>query len=240
MFHALVMSVVCASAGSFSPVPAPARAVQSALHLELLAPAGLTARAPGDLALHRPGLGEGERARQGGGEPAPRADDARVKSLRRWERALKWGTAGALLATSALGTMAAINQPTVFGDGRCQTGHPVLGTYGCDRGLSTLHGTSGVLSATLYTANGVLALSLPGPVGHVSPAARPWHRALTYVHLGGITLQPILGLVSAFPQVIGVRNTAPGDRFPKNTRTIHVGLGYLTAAAYLATLVLEQ
>ncbi|WP_243336650.1 hypothetical protein [Anaeromyxobacter soli] len=239
MFHALVMSVVCATAGSLSTAPAPARTVQAALHLELLAPAGVTASAPGDLALHRPGLGEGERAHQDAGELAP-PDDARVRSLRRWERALKWSTAGALLATSTLGTLAAINQPTAFGDGRCQTGHPVLGTYGCDRGLSTLHGTSGVLSATLYTANGVLALSLPGPVGHVRPAARPWHRALTYVHLGGITLQPILGLVSAFPQVIGVRNTAPGDRFPKNTRTIHVGLGYLTAAAYLATLALEQ
>ncbi len=163
-----------------------------------------------------------------------------AETARRWERALKWTTAGSLVVTSALGTMAAINQPTEFGDGRCQTGGPLLGTYGCDRGLSTLHGMSGVLSAVLYTSNGTLALSLREPVGNVTPRERPWHRALTYVHLGGITLQPILGIVSAFPEVIGMDRTAPGDRFPRTLRTIHVGIGYLTAAAYMATLVLEQ
>ena len=89
-------------------------------------------------------------------------------------------------------------------------------------------------------ATGFLALAIPGPVGNVGKRARPWHRALTYVHLGGIVLQPILGLVSAFPQVIGVRGAAPDDRFPRDTRTIHVGVGYLTAAAYLATLALER
>lgn len=168
-----------------------------------------------------------------------RSEELRLTRLRTWERRLKWATAGALLATATLGTLVAINQPTAFGDGRCFTGSPILGTYGCDRGLSTLHGASGVLSATLYTANGALALTLPGPVGNVSESARPWHRALTYVHLGGIVLQPILGLVSAFPQVIGMQNTAPGDTFPRTTRTIHVCLGYLTVAAYLTTLALE-
>ena len=115
----------------------------------------------------------------------------------------------------------------------------MLGTYGCDRGLSTLHGASAVLSATLYTADGVLALSLPGPQGNVTPARRPWHRALTFVHLGGIVVQPVLGLVSAFPQVIGVRGRAPSDPFPRNLRTTHVILGYVTTAAFLATLALE-
>ncbi|HEU0051711.1 MAG TPA: hypothetical protein VFQ39_00995, partial [Longimicrobium sp.] len=118
--------------------------------------------------------------------PAPESEAARVARMRRWERALKWSTAGALVVTTTLGTIAAINQPTAFGDGRCRTGGPVLGTYGCDRGLSTLHGTSAVVSATLYTADGVLALSLPGPQGNVTPARRPWHRALTFVHLGGV------------------------------------------------------
>jgi hypothetical protein len=176
-----------------------------------------------------------------GSLPAELAPGERgVENLRRWERALKWSTAGALVLTSTLGTIAAVNQPTELGDGRCQTGGPLLGTYGCDRGLSTLHGISGVFSALLYTANGTLALSIRGPLANVTPRERPWHRALTYVHLGGVTVQPILGLISAFPEVVGVRGTAPGDRFPRTARTIHVGLGYLTAAAYLATLVLEQ
>lgn len=171
--------------------------------------------------------------------PAREPEEARTARLRRWERALKWSTAGALVVTTTLGTIAAINQPTAFGDGRCQTGGPVLGTYGCDRGLSTLHGTSGVVSATLYTADTVLALSLPGPQGNVKPAARPWHRVLTFVHLGGIVVQPLIGLVSAYPQMIGVRNQAPSDPFPRNLRTAHVILGYVTTAAFLATLALE-
>lgn len=169
------------------------------------------------------------------------SEELRLRHLRTWERGLKWATAGSLLVTSTLGALVAINQPTAFGDGRCFTaGSPIFGTYGCDRGLSTLHGISGVMSATLYTANGVLALSIPGPVGNVSETARPWHRALTYVHLGGIILQPILGLVSAYPQVIGMQNTGPTDTFPRTTRTVHLFLGIVTTAAYLATLALEQ
>ncbi len=234
MSCALVSSALLfAAAGGFADAAPSAPGV---LRLDLHVPPP----ASSGLALDGPRLLLARGAQEGGGGLEPPPEDLRLKRLRRWERALKWSTAGALVATSTLGTLAAVNQPTAFGDGRCQTGRPILGIYGCDRGLSTLHGTSGVLSSTLYTANGVLALSIPGPVGNVSEAARPWHRALTYVHLGGIALQPVLGLVSAFPQVIGVRNTAPGDHFPRNVRTVHVCLGYVTTAAFLTTLALER
>ncbi len=168
------------------------------------------------------------------------AADARAARLRWWGRTLRWSTAAALVGTSALGTMAAVNQPTAFGDGRCVTGSPVLGDYGCDRGLSTLHGAAGVLSATLYTANGVLGLAAPASAGHVTRKARRWHRALSYVHLGGMVLQPIMGLVSAFPQVIGMERSIPTDPFPKTLRTAHVFLGYVTTAAFLTTIALER
>jgi hypothetical protein len=175
-----------------------------------------------------------------------RADDAvsasagpRPEALRRWGQALRLSTAGALVAASTLGTMAAINQPTRFGDGRCLTGGPVLGEYGCDRGLSTLHGSAGVLSAVLYTANGVLGLAAPESRGHVAPGARPVYRALTGIHLGGIIVQPILGLVAAFPQVIGRSRSVPTDTFPRNLRTAHVIIGYVTTAAFLTTVGLE-
>jgi hypothetical protein len=241
MSGALVISAMLLASSTFDG-GAPGGPVQrgaAALRLELAAP--VLVRSPERLALHdaRLKLADDRAPAEGGeAEPLPSAD--RTRTLRRWERALKWSTAGALVATSTLGTIAAVNQPTIFGDGRCQTGHAVLGTYGCDRGLSTLHGTSGVVAATLYTANGVLGLAIPGPKGNVSKSERPWHRALTYVHLGGIVLQPLLGLVSAYPQMIGVRDTAPVDPFPKNLRTAHVFLGYVTTAAFLTTLALEQ
>jgi hypothetical protein len=246
MLGALMMAATAALAtGRLLDEPSPprpeARLRHETLAVTTRALRGSTRLLDRDLALRRVGLrAEEAGAQEASAELEPPPDEAHLAVLRRWERALKWSTAGALVVTATLGTMAAINQPTAFGDGRCQTGTPVLGTYGCDRGLSTLHGASGVLSATLYTANGVLALSIPGPIGNVTPREQPWHRGLTYVHLGGIVLQPILGLVAAFPEVIGVRNTAPTDPFPRNVRTIHVGLGYLTAAAYIATLVLEQ
>jgi hypothetical protein len=238
----MLSTVAFAATGSLPGAPAPTLAVAAPPGLRLSL-ADLGATAPGlDLraASSEPLLLASDRAPAPGGDATPAPDDAHLQLVRRWERILKWSTAGALVATSTFGTIAAINQPTAFGKGRCETGNPVLGTYGCDRGLSTLHGMSAVLSTTLYTANGVLALSIPGPVGNVTPAKRPWHRALTYVHLGGIVVQPIIGLVSAFPQVIGMRNEAPGDPFPKTLRTIHVGLGYVVAAAYIATLALEQ
>ena len=235
----MVSAMVFAAAASTFEERAPGQRAAETLQLELAAPAAAWTSGHAALDGARLQLSD-DRAQEGSGEaePPPRAD--RMGSLRSWERALKWSTAGALVATTTLGTMAAINQPTAFGDGQCQTGHAVLGTYGCDRGLSTLHGTSGVLSATLYTANGVLALAIPGPVGNVSKSERPWHRTLTYVHLGGMILQPLLGLVSAYPQMIGVRDTTPLDPFPRNLRTAHVCLGYVTMAAFIATLALEQ
>ncbi len=230
---ALMIALALSVAGETPGAAPPAQAEVGALRLE---PPALTPP-PTEPGAAEPRLSLSLDHPEAAGAREPEA--ARVARLRRWERALKWSTAGALVVTTTLGTFAAINQPTAFGDGRCQTGGPVLGTYGCDRGLSTLHGASAVVSATLYTADGVLALSLPGPQGNVTPARRPWHRALTFVHLGGVVVQPVLGLVSAFPQVIGVRGRAPSDPFPRNLRTTHVILGYVTTAAFLATLALE-
>jgi hypothetical protein len=171
---------------------------------------------------------------------ALRASEQHVATLQWWGRTLRWSTAAALVATATLGTMAAINQPTAFGDGRCITGNPVLGTYGCDRGLSTLHGSAAILSVTLYTANLVLRLAAPESKGHVSEAARPWHSALSWIALGGIVIQPALGLIAAYPQVIGKSQSLPTDSFPRNLRTAHIFIGYVTAVSFLATVVIER
>lgn len=197
--------------------------------------------APGArLALASEVLGAGE-PREGKADPgASSPDEARARRLRWWGRTLRWSTAAALVATSTLGTLAAINQPTAFGDGRCITGNPVLGEYGCDRGLSTLHGSSAVLSVTLYTANAVLGLAAPASRGNVSESARPLHTVLSWVHLGGIVIQPVLGLVAAFPQVIGKSRTVTTDRFPRDLRTAHIFIGYVTTAAFVTTAALER
>src|SRR5512143_1463346 len=146
---ALTISTAAASDAPGVAPPAPVEAGALRLEPPAVPPpqeAGARAAEPRlSLSLDHPGA-----ASAAGQEP----EEARIARLRRWERVLKWSTAGSLVVTTTLGTFAAINQPTAFGDGRCQTGGPVLGTYGCDRGLSTLHGASAVLSATLYTADG--------------------------------------------------------------------------------------
>jgi hypothetical protein len=235
MSAALAIAAVlwCATSEGSPGAPPPLRSGRATLRLALDA-RGLSPAPAGDLALRPATLLAGEQARADTGASGP--DVSSQRALRTWERRLEWSTAGALVVTSTLGTLVAINQPTAFGDGRCQTGGPVFGDYGCNRGLSTLHGVSGVVSTTLYTAHFVLGLREPV---QVRAAVRPWHRALTWVHRSGIVLQPLLGLVAAFPQVVGVNNTAPGDPFPRNVRTAHVALGYVITAAFLTTLALE-
>jgi hypothetical protein len=228
----VITAVLLATARAAAPGPAVAF---GPLELRLDVPGA----APARLDLDAPVLGqEGAAPWTGGGSPS--LDEGRTSTLRWWGRTLRWSTAAALVATSTLGTMAAINQPTAFGDGRCITGNPVLGDYGCNRGLSTLHGSAAVVSVTLYTANWVLALTAPESRGHVSEAAKPWYRVLTGIHVGGMVVQPAMGIIAAFPQVIGMSKSIPTDSFPRNLRTAHIFVGYITTTAFLATVLMEH
>ncbi len=148
-------------------------------------------------------------------------------------RALHLTTAGFLVATGTLGTIAALNQPTWFSEGRCATGNPVFGEYGC-HGFSTLHGVFALLSTVLYTATVTLELAAfdwPGRDRHGSG-----YEALSYVHLVGMALQPLGGLVAAVPEVIGLsRNSS----LTRALRSIHLMTGYLIVGAFVVTTAIE-
>jgi hypothetical protein len=138
-----------------------------------------------------------------------------------------------LLVTTALGTITAINQPTLFSDGRCSTGRPVLGSYGCS-GLSTLHGISALLSVVLYTATTTLefaSFDWPGRDRHGSG-----YEALSYVHLIGMALQPIGGVIAAMPEVLGLRHS---DGLMRVLRTVHLFTGYAIVGSYVVTASIE-
>lgn len=160
--------------------------------------------------------------------------------LIRTHRALKIGTAAALGVTTTLGVIAAVNQPTLFGDGACAAGRPVLGSYGCS-GFSILHGSAGVATELIYTANMAVALAVP-PVAGVRPLGPfdhgPVHRASTWVHVGAMLLQPVLGIVASNPQMIGV---GPGSQanFSRNLRTVHIVVGLAGTGAHWTTLGIE-
>lgn len=156
----------------------------------------------------------------------------RSQHARRLHRTLSLVTTGSLLVTGALGTLTAINAGTAFEPGRCDSGTPLFGNYGCES-LHIVHGASAILSLVLYTATAVQGL----PLG-LSQSEGPLYRILSYVHLVGIVLQPVLGLITSYPQIIGVHPEAQ-EHFGDVLRTVHIGVGYVTVAAYATTTVLE-
>ncbi|MGZ3461315.1 MAG: hypothetical protein ACXU86_22725, partial [Archangium sp.] len=111
----------------------------------------------------------------------------------------------------------------------------LLGDYGCES-LSLVHGASAILSGTLYTATAVYGGSAPGR--SVLEEYEPLYRVLSYVHLVGIALQPLLGIISAHPEVLGIRSESQ-EHFSDVVRTVHIGVGIVTVAAYATTTVLE-
>lgn len=151
---------------------------------------------------------------------------------------LQKSTAVSLLVTGTLGTLVAINQPTLFGDGRCaedSDAEPLLGDYGC-RGLSVLHGVSSILSTVLYTATVTTefaAFDWPGREEHGTA-----FDAASGVHLAGMAVLPILGIVTAVPAVIGLEGQAADD-FQRVMRTLHLTFAYPTVGAFVATTAVE-
>jgi hypothetical protein len=169
------------------------------------------------------------------GVAPPRAHAQEESGPRGAHKALQLSTAGSLIVTATLGTIVAINKPTLFSDGRCASGKPIFGSYGC-RGLSVLHGVSALVSTVLYTATTTLEFAefdWPGRDEHGTA-----YEAASWVHLVGMALQPIGGLLAAEPGVIGV---APEDRaeFSRVLRTLHLGAGYTIVGTYVVTAAVE-
>jgi hypothetical protein len=162
-------------------------------------------------------------------------------SLLRAHRTLEYTTATALVLTAAGGVIAAINKPTLFGDGRCVSGDPIFGDYGCN-GFSLIHGTGGVLTTASYVATMTVALSVPKlPDGRGEPGPFDhggFHRAATWVHVVGFAAMPLLGLTGAHPEMLGI-NGDDAQSYSETVRTVHAGVGVLTAGAFATTILIE-
>jgi hypothetical protein len=232
------------------------------LHSPLLAVAGGTRRPVARLAQAPTPSGGADSPTQGeSGEEAPVStiseDEARElareeaetallrrrAALTRVHRTLGITTFGALTVTTALGTLSAINQATAFGPGECRAGgHPIGGfEFGCST-LTSLHQLSAFISVGLYATTGVFALAMPDPEraseGSDARATRlRLHRAVAWVHLAGMVLQPILGIISVNPTVVGANGA--DATFVETMRTIHLSVGYVTWAALGTGMVLE-
>lgn len=241
-----------------SASPAPATAEPSP------APA---ATAPAPTPPESPAPSEAPAASEAPASEAPAADDSSSSTppeeeepsidlirqrehMVRIHRPLGIATWGSLLVTEALGTVMAINDHTLFGKGACANldamGNPgcVFGDWGLPGGgLNALHEVGAFITLSFYTATGIFALGMPDPehaaVGNDSRANRlRIHRTLAWVHLIGMVVQPILGVIAARPDFIGIAPAARDD-FSADLRTIHLGVGYVTFAALTAAMIDE-
>lgn len=163
----------------------------------------------------------------------PCAVHAQFDNVRDTHRTLQLATSGGLILTAALGTINAMNQPTLFSDGRCASGRAVFGEYGC-HGMGALHGLVALLTVVLYTSTETLELSRfdwPGRDRHGDGFT-----ALSYVHLIGMIIQPIGGLIAAVPEIVGASRSGA---LPKVLRTLHMVTGVAIAGAFIVTTAIE-
>lgn len=157
----------------------------------------------------------------------------RRASLLRTHKVFGIAAWSSMLVTEVLGTILAINRPTLFGDGSCASDP---NAFGCGSNLlGTLHQASSFLTVGLYTTAGILAIAAPDPdnasVGtdRASSTLR-LHKTLAWVHGAGMLLMPILGIIGA-----NITDADAGRAF----RTVHTGVGYVTFAALSWAMYLE-
>ncbi len=167
----------------------------------------------------------------------------RRASLLRTHRGFAIAAWSTMLLTEVLGTIQAVNQDTWFGPGVC-AGSPRA--FGCQQStlLTGLHETMAFVTVGLYTASGAIAIAAPDPENASegdNTAARTLrlHKAMAWVHGVGMVLLPILGIVSATPQIFGVTSDQGRADFTRAVRSVHTIVGYTTFAALTFSAYLE-
>lgn len=171
----------------------------------------------------------------------------RRESSLRVHRGFALGAWGSLAVTTLFGTVLAVNRETWFGGGNCAAGAGVFGSYGCGEGLVGLHEAFTVLTTSLYVTSGVIAATAPDPDRAASrddPTSRALrlHKALAWVHGAGMVLLPILGILAAHPEVVGIDPVSDATTyrdFRSSMRSIHTIVGYTTFVTFSVSAVLD-
>ncbi len=165
-------------------------------------------------------------------------DQERQEDLETVHSVLQKSGLGTLALTGLSGATLMLNKPTAFGKGRCRTGAPVLGGFGCDA-LSFVHMGFAVATAGLFVSSEIVAAEMPtSPYDMGSPGRQNAMTALRWTNVGLFTIQPILGLIAAHPGLVGVPQAARKD-FSAALRTIHFGIGGALASTYTVNAALQ-
>jgi hypothetical protein len=140
--------------------------------------------------------------------------------------------------TGLSGYILLANKPTLFGEGLCKSGDPILGEFGCG-GLTYVHASTAVLSLGFFIAQEVVAGDMPiSPYDMGSEGKRDAMGALRIANIGLFAVQPVLGFLAANPEFIGIPDASQED-FSKVLRTIHFGVGTTLATTYTVNAALQ-
>jgi hypothetical protein len=140
--------------------------------------------------------------------------------------------------TGTSGAVLLINKPTLFGDGRCKSGSPLFGDFGCG-GLTFVHLGFAVSTLGLFIAQEIVAGEMPiSPYDMGSEGKQDAMAGLRVANYSLFALQPVLGFLAANPGVIGISEPSRED-FSKVLRTIHFGVGGGLATTYTINAALQ-
>ncbi len=127
----------------------------------------------------------------------------------------------------------------------CVTGDAWLGQKQC-YGTPWFHALTGFGAGATYFSTLGLALAMPDP-DHAAKGDSKYaktlrtHKALRWVHLSGMVLQMVLGIVIANPKLNGGLDRANDYKALKTLSTIHLVSGYVTfgALSWAGTIMLK-
>lgn len=136
--------------------------------------------------------------------------------------------------TGLTGAALLANEETAFGDGRCNTGSPVLGQFGCT-GLKYLHFGFAASTLGLFIATEIVADEMPvSPYDMGSHGKQNAMKTLRVANIALFSTQPILGFLAANHRLFGMSTGAA-----KVLRTVHFAVGGTVAATYTANAALQ-
>lgn len=231
------------SARRAAPAPAPAPAAPVAA-----APAPIVA-APAPAPAPSPATPPEADACAADREACQESENIARTVLRHRERSLRthraFGIAAwsSMLVTEVLGTIQLMNQDSWFGPGACASDP---GAFGCRQSslLTGLHQGFAFTTVGLYVTAGVIAAAAADPehAAEGDGAAQRrlrLHKTLAWIHGAGMVLLPLLGIISANPQILGATTNEARADVGRAMRSLHAIVGYTTFTAFTIAAAIE-
>lgn len=140
--------------------------------------------------------------------------------------------------TGITGATLLMNKKTLFSDGRCASGDPLLGDFGCG-GLTYLHAAFGATTLALFVAQESVAVQSPiSPYDEGSEGKQDAMTGMRVANYALFSVQPVLGLFAANPGILGVPEEDRED-VSAALRTVHFAVGGTLATTYTVNAALQ-